>query len=161
MGKQISRGVKACLGAKKILKVFWEIRLGTLPNPNETSGNGTFVFNGRYDHNGCRTPKQISGGFSSCFGHQKMFLQFWETRLGRPPTFNPKIGRKKIAFSRPHRVPWNHPCAQTLLFLQKARPMLFKMSGGSAYLGHHGRELCRKNENAQYIRAGLYIYMYV
>ena len=80
------------------------------------------------------------------FWASKMFLQFWETRLGRPPTFNPKIRRKKMVFSRPHRASGNRPCAQTLLFLQKARPMLFKMSGGSAYLGHHGRELCRKKE---------------
>ena len=87
-----------------------------------------------------------------------MFLQFWETRPGRPPTFNHKITRKKIAFS--HRKPGNRPHAQTLLFLQKARPMLFKMSGGSTYLGCHSRELCWKTKHAQYIQAGLYVDIY-
>ena len=114
MNKQISRGFKACLGDKKILKVFLEIRPGTPPTPMKQRKTGTFVFNGRRDRTCCRIPKQISGGFSS----------FWETRLGRPPTFNPKVVRKKIAFSRLHREPGNRPRAQTLLFLQKARPML-------------------------------------
>ena len=151
MNRQISRGFKAYLGDKKILKVFLEIRPGTPPTPMKQRKTGTFVFNGRRDRTCCRIPKQISGGFSSCLGRKKMFLQFWETRLGRPPTFNPKVVRKKIAFSRLHREPGNRPRAQTLLFLQKARPILFKTSGGSTYLGRHGRELCWKNENAQYI----------
>ena len=116
MNKQISRGFKAYLGDKKILKVLLEIRPGTPPTPMKQRKTGTFVFNGRRDRTCCRIPKQISGGFSSCLGRKKMFLQFWETRLGRPPTFNPKVVRKKIAFSRLHRKPENRPCAQTLLF---------------------------------------------
>ena len=34
--KQISRGCRACFGVTKILKVLWEILLGTLPTFNKT-----------------------------------------------------------------------------------------------------------------------------
>ena len=74
-------------------------------------------------------------------GVKKPFFSFG--KLGREPLQrrSQKSYTPKIATSRLHREPGNWPRAQTLLFLEKARPELFKMSGGSAYLGGLGRKL--------------------
>ena len=93
-------------------------------------------------------------------GVKKTFYSFG--KLGREPLqrSSQKSDTPKFATSRPHREPGNRPRAQTLLFLQKARPELLKMSGGSAYLGGLGRKLYWKNKNGQDFVAGLYIYIY-
>ena len=90
-------------------------------------------------------------------GVKKPFYSFG--KLGREPLqrSSQKSDTPKFATSRPHRELGNRPRAQTLLFLQKARPELLKMSGGSAYLGGLGRKLCWKNKNGQDFVAGLYI----
>ena len=90
-------------------------------------------------------------------GMKKHFCSFG--KLGREPLQrrSQKSDTPKIATLRLHLEPGNRPRAQTLLFLEKARFELFKMSGESAYLGGLGRKLCWKNKNGQNIRAGLYV----
>ena len=48
MTKQISRGFRACLGVKKILKVYLEICPGTPPTFNKTTEDGNFFFERPY-----------------------------------------------------------------------------------------------------------------
>ena len=147
---------------KKISELFWEIRPGSPPTFNKTAENRTFVVSGRNFFIRHRTRKLISGGFRAYLGREKTFLQFWKIRPGRPPTTKSKIGHQKFATSRPHREPGNRPRAQTLLFLKKARPSLFKMSGGLVCPRVICQELCSKNEIGHYFRAGLYIlYAYI
>ena len=97
----------------------------------------------------------------TCLGHEKRYEQFWETRPGRSPTLNPKNGRSKIAFLRPHREPGNRPRVKTLLFLVRVCVKLFKMSGGSAYVRVDGRKLSTEIQKGQDLLAGLYIYIYI
>ena len=65
----------------------------------------------------------------------------------------------KIITSRAHRYCSAAPRAKTLLFLEIARTILFKMSGGSAYLRSRGRELYSQNRKCQDLSAWLYIYI--
>ena len=75
---------------------------------------------------------------------------------GKASNISTKMVGKLIVFPRPHREPGNQPRSQTLLFLKKACPMFFKMSGGSAHLHGNSRELCWKNKIGQEYWAGLY-----
>ena len=129
--------------------------------PNSPLLKTRFSLNGRRAWGRQRTRKQISGGFSSCLGLQKIYKQFWETRPGRLPTLNPKNGRSKLACLRPHREPGNRPCDITLLFLERVCVKLFKMSGGSTYLRVDGRKLQGGSQKSQDLLAGLYMYVYV
>ena len=118
-------------------------------SPNSPLLKTRFSLNGRCARDRQRARKQISRGFSSCLGREKIYKQFWETRPRRPSTLNPKNGRSKIAFLRPHREPGNRPRVKTLLFLVRVCVKLFKMSGGSAYLRVDGRKLSTEIKKAQ------------
>ena len=103
--------------------------------------------------------KQISGGFSCCLGHEKIYKQSWETWSGRSPTLNPKNGQSKLGCLRPHCKPKNCPHDKTLLFLIRVCINLFKMSGGLAYLCVEGQKLQEGSQKGQDLLPGLFIYI--
>ena len=127
-------------------------------SPNSPLLKTRFSLNGRCTSGRQWTSKQMSGDFRSYLGREKIYKQFWETRSGRSPTYNPKNGRSKLTCLRPHRKPENRPRVKTLLFLMRVCAELFKMSAGSAYLRVDGRKLQGGSQKGQDLLAGLYIY---
>ena len=86
----------------------------------------------------------LANHFRACLARDKNIKIVLKNLAGKPPRTKPKYECEQAATSRAHRYCSATPRDETF-FLEIAWTILFKMSGGLAYLRRHGRELYSQN----------------